>query len=60
MSGLRQQPGQLVSRLREYDGLVYAEDWQVLRWDEQLDAASHAWLLLNQSDLMEGLEHLVD
>jgi hypothetical protein len=40
--------------------LVYAENWQFLRWDEQLDAASHAWLLLDQSDLIEGLEHLVD
>jgi len=50
----------LVSRLRDYDGLVYAENWQFLRWDEQLDAASHAWLLLDQSDLIEGLEHLVD
>jgi hypothetical protein len=46
---------QLVSRHRDYDGLVYAENWQVLRRDEQLDAASHAGLLLDQSDLIEGL-----
>ncbi|MBB4171855.1 hypothetical protein FHX09_005752, partial [Rhizobium sp. BK538] len=32
----------LVSHLRDYDGLVYAQNWQLLRGDEQLDAARDA------------------
>ncbi|TCM59717.1 hypothetical protein EV291_1775, partial [Rhizobium sp. BK068] len=28
-----------MSHLRDYDGLVYAQNWQLLRGDEQLDAA---------------------
>lgn len=44
----------------DYDGLIYAENGQLLWRDEQLDAASDAGLLLDQSELVEGLEHLVD
>jgi hypothetical protein len=51
---------QLVSGRSDYDGLVYAENGQLLWRDEQLDAASDAGLLLDQSELVEGLEHLVD
>jgi len=50
----------LVSGRSDYDGLVYAENGQLLWRDEQLDAASDAGLLLDQSELVEGLEHLVD
>jgi hypothetical protein len=31
-----------------------------VRWDEQLDAAGDAGLLLDQAQLAEGFEHLVD
>lgn len=50
----------LVSRLRDYDGLVYAENWQVLRGDEQLNAARDTGLLLDKSDFLKCLKHLVD
>ena len=50
----------LVSGHSEYDGLVQAEDGQLLRRDAQLDAASDAGLLVDQAQLVERLEHLVD
>jgi hypothetical protein len=45
----------LVSRLRDYDGLFYPQNWQVLRGDEQLDAARDTWLLLDQTDFLKCL-----
>ena len=50
----------LVSRHSDYDGLVQAENGQLLRRDAQLDAASDAGLLVDQAQLVERLEHLVD
>ncbi|HEY2658678.1 MAG TPA: hypothetical protein VGI79_03085 [Caulobacteraceae bacterium] len=49
-----------VSRRSEYDGLIQAENGQRLWRDEQLDAASDAGLLVDQSEFVEGPEHLVD
>jgi FlaA1/EpsC-like NDP-sugar epimerase len=51
---------ELVSRRSDCDGLIQSENGQFLRRDEQLNAASDAWLLIDQSDLVEGLEHLVN
>lgn len=56
----RKSPSNLVCRRGDYDGLVDAEDRQFLWRDEQLDAASDAGLLVDQAELVEGLEHLVD
>jgi len=50
----------LVSRRRDYDGLIAAKNRQFLWRDEQLDAARDAGLLVDQSELVEGLEHLVN
>jgi signal transduction histidine kinase len=50
----------LVSGHSDYDGLVQAENGQLLRRDAQLDAASDAGLLVDQAQLVERLEHLVD
>ena len=49
-----------MSRRSDYDGLVYAENGQLLWRDEQLDAASDAGLFVDQSEVVEGLGHLVD
>jgi hypothetical protein len=40
--------------------LVEAEHGQILWRDEQLDAAWDAGLLVDQTQLIECLEHLVD
>jgi hypothetical protein len=58
--GVQADGVRLVSRRIDYDGLVYAEDGKLLRWDEQLDAASDTGLLVDQAQLVECLEHLVD
>ena len=50
----------LVSRRSDCDGLVDAENGQLLWRDEQLDAARDAGLLVDQAELVEGLEHLVN
>jgi hypothetical protein len=50
----------LVFRRSDYDGLLYAENRQLLWSDKELDAASDAGLLLDQSELVEGLDHLVN
>jgi len=50
----------LVSRRSDYDGLIYAENRQLLWRDTQLDAARDAGLPLDQSELVEGFDHLVD
>ncbi len=57
---VRPPGGHLVSRRRDYDGLIYAENRQLLWCDEQFDAASDAGLLVDQSEQVEGLDHLVD
>jgi predicted NUDIX family NTP pyrophosphohydrolase len=59
-SGKRVTAWALVCRRSDYDGLVYAENGQLLWRDEQLDAASDTGLLVDQAELVEGLEHLVD
>ena len=53
-------PPDLVSRRSDYDGLVQSEDGQVLGCDEELDGAGDARLLVDQSQVVEGLDHLVD
>lgn len=50
----------LVSRRSGYDGLVYPKNGKFLWRDEQVDAASDAGLLVDESELVEGLEHLVN
>lgn len=52
--------GDLVSRRSDYDGLIQSKNGQFLGRDEQLNAASDARLLLDQSELVEGLDHLVN
>ena len=50
----------LVFRRSDYDGLIQAENGQVLGCDEELDAASDARLLVDQAQLVECFEHLMD
>jgi hypothetical protein len=45
----------LVSRRSEFDELIQSENGQLLWWDEQLDAARDAGLLVDQAKLVEGL-----
>jgi hypothetical protein len=36
------------------------EDWQVLRWDEDIDASRDAWLSANEAVAFEAEDHLMD
>ena len=36
------------------------EDWQVLRWDEDVDASGDAWLSADESVAFEAENHLMD
>jgi len=36
------------------------EDWQVLRWDEDVDASGDAWLSADESVPFEAENHLMD